>query len=245
VTDANGPVLAARGLGRSFKLGGETIRVIEGLEFELAHGETMSIVGASGSGKTTLIQLLGLLDKPDQGAIIVNGRDATASSASQRNHLRNTTFGFVFQFYHLVNELTALQNVQLPARIGAGWTGWGSRRRDVGERARALLEQVGLADRMRHRPAQLSGGERQRVAIARALINDPAVLLCDEPTGNLDPRTSSGVQDLLLSLESRTRAVILVTHDENFARRCDRMERLKEGALAPMTGVAFPTGGDS
>jgi lipoprotein-releasing system ATP-binding protein len=225
--------LAARGISRSYQMASETIPVLDGLELTLAMGESVAVVGASGSGKTTMIHVLGLLDRPQAGQLSIGGEDALAASGSRRASLRNRRLGFVFQFYHLVNELTALENVMLPARIGGGWWPSAGDRSAWRDRARDLLGRVGLSGRERHRPNQLSGGERQRVAIARALINRPSVLFCDEPTGNLDPRTSRGVQDVLLEIGAESRAMLLVTHDETFARRCRRVMRLREGRLVP------------
>ncbi len=225
--------LEARGIQRTYRLANETIPVLEGLDLRIAPGESVSVVGASGSGKTTMIHVLGLLDRPDAGTLQIEGCDALAASGSRRADLRNRRLGFVFQFYHLVNELTALENVQLPAMIGGGWIEWSRTRPEARARARELLGRVGLSGRERHRPNQLSGGQRQRVAIARALMNRPAVLFCDEPTGNLDPRTSRGVQEVLLEVGADERAMLLVTHDEAFARRCDRVLRLKDGRLVP------------
>ena len=231
-------VLHAQGVVRSFRMGRETIEVLRDLELELHRGERVSVVGASGSGKTTMINVLGLLDRPQAGSVRLLGEDALDTGAARRNELRNRGIGFIFQFYHLVNELTAHENVLLPAMIGSSLLGWTGRRAAAHARAAELLDQVGLADRMRHRPQELSGGERQRVAIARALMNDPAVLFCDEPTGNLDPRTSGGVQDLLLEIGHRGRAMLLVTHDTRFAARCDRVLRLKDGRLVAPEGEA-------
>jgi lipoprotein-releasing system ATP-binding protein len=225
--------LEARGIERTYRMAHESIPVLAGLDLTLTRGESVSVVGASGSGKTTMIHVLGLLDHPDAGSLHVDGEDVLDASRVRRAALRNRHFGFVFQFYHLLNELTALENVVLPARIGAGW-GTSSGDRDAWrDRARELLGRVGLSGRERHRPNQLSGGERQRVAIARALMNRPAVLFCDEPTGNLDPRTSRGVQDMLFEVGREARAVLLVTHDESFARRCTRVLRLRDGRLVP------------
>ena len=231
-------VLQATGVHRSFRMGRETIEVLRDLELRLRRGERVSVVGASGSGKTTMINVLGLLDRPQSGSVHVLGKDALAVGARQRNQLRNRGIGFIFQFYHLVNELTALENVLLPAMIGISTFAWPSRRAAAHERANSLLAQVGLADRRKHRPQELSGGERQRVAIARALMNDPAVLFCDEPTGNLDPRTSAGVQELLLEIGNRGRAMLLVTHDTMLAGRCDRVLRLRDGRLVPAEGTS-------
>jgi lipoprotein-releasing system ATP-binding protein len=225
--------LEARGIRRSYTMAHETIPVLEGLDLTLALGESVAVVGASGSGKTTMIHVLGLLDRADAGQLAIGGEDAFAASGSRRALLRNRRLGFVFQFYHLVNELTALENVILPARIGGGWWPSSGERSAWRDRARELLGRVGLSGREKHRPNQLSGGERQRVAIARALVNRPSVLFCDEPTGNLDPRTSRGVQDVLLSIGAESQAMLLVTHDETFARRCRRVMRLSAGRLVP------------
>jgi lipoprotein-releasing system ATP-binding protein len=226
-------VLEAEGIVRSFKMGRETIEILRGLDLSVRRGERVSVVGASGSGKTTMINVLGLLDRPQQGAVRLLGEDPANGSGTRRNELRNRGVGFIFQFYHLVNELSAVENVLLPAMIGSSTLGWFGKRAAAKERAAALLADVGLQDRMKHRPQELSGGERQRVAIARALMNDPAILFCDEPTGNLDPRTSGGIQELLLEIGHRGRAMLLVTHDMEFAERCDRVLRLNEGRLVP------------
>jgi lipoprotein-releasing system ATP-binding protein len=230
---ATRPALLARDIHRAYSMAHETIPVLEGLCLELRRGESVSVVGASGSGKTTMIHVLGLLDQPDAGSLAIDGEDVLSASGARRAVLRNRHLGFVFQFYHLVNELTALENVALPAQIGGGWLPPAGDRSAWRDRSRELLGRVGLSGRERHRPNQLSGGERQRVAIARALMNRPAVLFCDEPTGNLDPRTSRGVQDLLLEIGAESRAMLLVTHDESLARRCGRVLRLSEGKLIP------------
>jgi lipoprotein-releasing system ATP-binding protein len=227
------PALDARGLRRTYELANESIPVLEGLDLKMMRGESVSVVGASGSGKTTMIHVLGLLDRPDAGSLAIDGEDVLHASAARCAVLRNRHIGFVFQFYHLVNELTALENVTLPARIRGGWSPSAGEKSAWLDRAHHLLRQVGLSGRERHRPMQLSGGERQRVAIARAVMNEPSVLFCDEPTGNLDPRTSRGVQDLLLTIGAEHRAMLLVTHDESFARRCSRVLRLRDGRLVP------------
>lgn len=226
--------LDARGLTKSYTLGHETIRILDGLDLTVARGERVAVVGASGSGKTTMIHILGLLDRPDTGSLEIDGEDVLAASQGRRTAIRNAAIGFVFQFYHLVPELSAADNVVLPARLGAGW-GWLGVANEAKARASQLLSQVGLSGRERHRPGQLSGGERQRVAIARSLMQQPSVLFCDEPTGNLDPRTARGVQELLLEMNARERAMVLVTHDETFARRCDRVLRLVDGRLVAST----------
>jgi len=234
IASADDVVLEASGIVRSFRMGRETIEILRGLDLVVKRGERVSVVGTSGSGKTTMINVLGLLDRPQSGQVKLLGQDPAASGGARRNELRNSGVGFIFQFYHLVNELTAIENVLLPAMIGSGFFDWFGRRAEAKARAAQLLSEVGLEHRMKHRPQELSGGERQRVAIARALMNDPAILFCDEPTGNLDPRTSGGVQDLLLELGHRGRAMLLVTHDSGFAARCDRVLRLSEGRLVPL-----------
>jgi ABC-type lipoprotein export system ATPase subunit len=238
---ATKPALSARGVRRAYVMAHETIPVLDGLDVDLVRGDSVSVVGASGSGKTTMIHVLGMLDQPDAGTLEIDGEDVLAASGARRAALRNRHLGFVFQFYHLVNELSALENVELPARIGGGWAPPAGERSAWRDRAHELLATVGLAGREKHRPNQLSGGERQRVAIARAVMNRPAVLFCDEPTGNLDPRTSRGVQELLLEIGAESRAMLLVTHDETFARRCRRVLRLKDGRLVPADGE--PGGG--
>jgi ABC-type lipoprotein export system ATPase subunit len=238
---ATKPALSARGVRRAYVMAHETIPVLDGLDVDLVRGDSVSVVGASGSGKTTMIHVLGMLDQPDAGTLEIDGEDVLAASGARRAALRNRHLGFVFQFYHLVNELSALENVELPARIGGGWAPPAGERSAWRDRAHELLTTIGLAGREKHRPNQLSGGERQRVAIARAVMNRPAVLFCDEPTGNLDPRTSRGVQELLLEIGAESRAMLLVTHDETFARRCRRVLRLKDGRLVPADGE--PGGG--
>jgi lipoprotein-releasing system ATP-binding protein len=228
------PLLIARGVEKSYRMGESVIEVLKGLDLEIAEGEVVAVVGASGIGKSTLLHILGLLDRPDQGTVRCRDVDLFALSQRERAGWRNRTFGFIFQFYHLVPELTALENVLLPVMIGNGVGEWRGRRRAARERAREILVELGLEGRLKHRPSQLSGGERQRVAIGRALINDPDLLLCDEPTGNLDPETSSGVSEALWKMnEQREQAMLLVTHDERLAKRADRVLRMRDGKLMP------------
>jgi len=221
----------ARGVGRTYRSGAAAIRVLGGLDFELRAGEIVAVVGASGVGKSTLLHVLGLLDRPDEGELELQGRDVGAAPGAERDRVRNEAIGFVFQFFHLVPELTARDNVLLPARIRAGVLEWLRVRGDRRARALELLDRVGLTERSTHRPAQLSGGERQRVAIARALMNEPRVLLCDEPTGNLDPETSRGVWEVLRGFRGTDRAILVVTHNEMLARDADRVLRLEGGRL--------------
>ena len=226
------PVYRARGIAKTYRSGAAAIRILEGLDLTLAPGEIVAVLGASGVGKSTLLHLLGLLDRPDEGSLELEGRDLSTVGGAERDRIRNRSIGFVFQFFHLVPELTALENVLLPSRIEAGILAWLGSRGERRARALDLLGKVGLAERVRHRPAQLSGGERQRVAIARALMNSPRVLLCDEPTGNLDPDTSRGVWDVLRAFRGGDRAILVVTHNEGLAKDADRVLRLEGGRLA-------------
>ncbi|HZV91937.1 MAG TPA: ATP-binding cassette domain-containing protein [Caldimonas sp.] len=228
---ADGPVVVAQALHKRFVEGSGASRldvhVLRGVDLAVAAGETLAVVGASGSGKSTLLHLLGGLEAPTSGTVRLAGRDLATLGAAAQGEWRNRQLGFVYQFHHLLPEFSALDNVAMPLRI----------RRESNEAARRsaaeTLAQVGLADRIAHRPAQLSGGERQRVAIARALAGAPACVLADEPTGNLDRVTADKVFALLLDLaRRRAMALVLVTHDETLAARCDRTLHLVQGKLA-------------
>ncbi|MCC6233378.1 MAG: ABC transporter ATP-binding protein [Verrucomicrobiales bacterium] len=220
------PLLAARELRKSYRMGRRNVEVLQGATLEVGVGEFVALRGASGSGKSTLLHLLGGLDVPDSGSIEFDGAPLAKSSAAGLAAFRNMSVGFVFQAYHLLPELDALENVCLPARVA---------RRSVGEteqRARELLGRVGLSSRLDHRPAELSGGEQQRVAIARALINRPRLVLADEPTGNLDSHTGSEIMELLTSLRTEHgTALVLVTHDPRVAARAPRTLELEDGRV--------------
>jgi len=225
------PLVSVRGLGKNYRDGFNTIKVIAGLDFELSAGQTAAIVGRSGSGKTTLLNILGLLDRPSSGEMLFDGRPVAGLGESARGDLRARSLGFVFQAYHLVAELSALENVLLAARVAAG-AGWFFSAAAARRKARELLERVGISGRMRGRPAKLSGGEKQRVAIARALVNGPRLLLADEPTGNLDAATAREVEELLFGLVAeRNLAMVLVTHEPALAARCGRVLELENGRL--------------
>jgi len=228
----NAPVLAARAVHKHYRLGKREIPVLRGIDLSVAGGETVALLGASGAGKSTLLHVLGLLDAPNAGEVHFDGRRVDALSIGERALLRHRHTGFVFQFYHLIPELTALQNVLLARMMDRSTFAFWRDRKRARAAATAMLEQVGLGDRLHHRPVELSGGERQRVAIARALLADPKVVLADEPTGNLDSTTSNGVVELMFSIQKqRGLAFLLVTHDEDLAQRCHRIVRMKDGQV--------------
>ena len=224
---AGAPPIEARGLCRSYPgISGPELHILQGVDLTLEEGEAMAIVGASGSGKSTLLHLLGALDRPTGGSVHVGGTDVGTLGDEEVAALRNSRIGFVFQFHHLLRDFTALENVMMPALIR------GDPEAAAKAKAAGLLRQVGLGERFGHKPPELSGGEQQRVAVARALVNEPIIVLADEPTGDLDFRTSEDVHDLLFEMKERHGvALVVVTHNRELAARAGRVLRLSEGVL--------------
>jgi lipoprotein-releasing system ATP-binding protein len=221
--------LELRDVRRVFRLAGTELKVLNGVDLALRPGEIVALVGPSGAGKSTLLHVAGLLERPGGGAVLIGGEDCGSLSDERRTLLRRSEIGFVYQFHHLLPEFSALENVMLPQMIA------GVARRPARRKAAELLDRVGLAPRIRHRPARLSGGEQQRVAIVRALANDPRILLADEPTGNLDHATGDGVLSTLLDLVRHTGlAALIATHNLELARRLDRTVALEDGRLKPL-----------
>jgi len=221
-------LIALRNLTKEYVDGPRVVRVLTGLDLEISAGERVAIVGESGVGKSTLLHILGTLDRPTSGEVWFDGEDLATKSDRELANFRNREVGFIFQFHHLLPDFTALENVMMPALIaGAG-------RETTRKRSVDLLERVGLGARLDHKPGELSGGEQQRVAVARALIQEPRVVLADEPTGNLDPATAAGVQDLLIELNAERRlTLVVVTHSGALAEAMDRTLRLAHGRIAP------------
>jgi lipoprotein-releasing system ATP-binding protein len=224
--------VSVHGLVKRYRSGGGTLEVLRGVDLEIEPGGFVAIVGSSGSGKSTLLHLMGLLDAPDDGAVLLDGVRADDQSASRRDRLRNTALGMVFQSYHLLPELDAVENVLAPLLVRHGPLAWLAQRRTAREHAESLLTRFGLGGRLRHKPRQLSGGEMQRVAIARALVTRPRLLLADEPTGNLDAESGRGILDTLCELNRGDGlSIVLVTHDPAIAARADRVVRLVSGRV--------------
>lgn len=229
-THAAGRVLEARGLRKTYRSGENALEVLKGVDLDVQEGEFVAVTGQSGSGKSTLLHLLGLLDPPDSGEIRLGQERIDALPVAARDALRNTAIGIVFQSYHLLPELTALENVLSPLLVRHGVFEWFRRRSAAVATAKDLLDRFGLAGRLHHKPRQLSGGEMQRVAIARALIAEPRVLLADEPTGNLDVETGAGILEALCELNRQDGlSIVMVTHDPSIAARADRVVRLVAG----------------
>jgi lipoprotein-releasing system ATP-binding protein len=233
-------MLSAVDLHKTYGKGNNSCEVLRGLDLEVHPGEFLSIVGQSGCGKSTLLHLLGTLDRPDEGEVCLEGRRIDDLPASERDALRNQTFGFIFQFYHLLPELTALENVLVPRMIQLSLFGWWMNRRALRKRAEELLDRVGLSHRLKHRPRELSGGEMQRAAIARALISKPRVLLADEPTGNLDEDKGREIIGLLHDLNRQEGlTIVMVTHNRDLAAGTDRVVKLSAGRVDTSTRPAL------
>jgi len=224
-------ILEAKGVYKSYRMGATEVRVLKGVNLAVRNGEFVAIVGASGSGKSTLLHILGALDKPNKGVVSFDGRALSRFKGGELNRFRNKRVGFVFQFYHLLDELDVLENVLLPAMAGVSMFGWFVRRKRAKKRGLDLLAQLGLTERAKHKPFQLSGGERQRVAIGRALMNEPKLLLVDEPTGNLDSATGNGILDVFGKLNKAGQTIVMVTHDERIAQRAGRIITLTDGKI--------------
>lgn len=228
----NLPLLAAMNLHKTYRKHAIEVPVLTGVDLEVFAGEFLSIVGSSGSGKSTLLHLLGTLDKPDEGRILLDNERIDNQPPDRRDRLRNETFGFIFQFYHLLPELSTLENVLMPKMIALSVAGWFRQRRALHQQAAELLDRVGLGHRMNHKPRELSGGEMQRAAIARALINRPRVLLADEPTGNLDADKGNEIIRLLRDLNRQEQlTIIMVTHNMEIVGSTDRVVRLTKGRM--------------
>ena len=226
-------LLVAQNLSKTYRLGRVDVPVLNGTTLRVKEGEWIAVLGASGSGKSTLLHLLGDLDRPDSGGGEVLFEDQSLASRSRRarNHYRNRSIGFVFQFYHLLSELNVLENTLLPALVGLHRWQYYRRIGELRRRGTELLDSFGLGHRLKHRPRELSGGERQRVAIARALMNNPRVLLADEPTGNLDEKTGEGILDLIAEQHRNGLTIVMVTHDPAIAARADRRVHLHDGRI--------------
>ncbi len=234
-------ILSAEGIRKSFSMGDRSLEILHGIDLELREGELVALVGASGAGKSTLLHILGLLDRPSEGRVVIDDTEAWQESTTHRARIRNERVGFVFQFYHLLPELNAIENVLLPAMIRDSRLTFRSRKAEYLARAEELLDRFEMGARRKHRPAQLSGGERQRVAMARALFHDPAILLADEPTGNLDSATGEKVLELLFEEQRRrSLSMILVTHDARLAKRCQRTLFIEDGLIQADTAVPVP-----
>ena len=238
---SNTAPLIARDIRKSFSVGDRSIEILHGAHLQLDRGERLCLMGASGAGKSTFLHILGLLDRPTEGQVVLDGVDAWKLGITQRAQLRNRSIGFVFQFYHLLPELSAIENVVLPARIASSHGDAPMSLSEAQARAESSLQKFGLSDRLTHRPSQLSGGEQQRVAIARALLLDPPILIADEPTGNLDTATGNRVLELLLDEQlTRGLSMILVTHDARIADACDRVLHMEDGQIQSDSMVHIP-----
>ncbi|MCB9882474.1 MAG: ABC transporter ATP-binding protein [Planctomycetes bacterium] len=236
-------ILRGRAVTKTYKTGRLLTPVLHGVDLEVHRGEMVGLMGSSGAGKSTLLHILGLLDTPTSGVVELHGQDVSSRGGQRRAALRNREIGFVFQFYHLIPELTAIQNTLLPGMVSKNPIAWSFAHRKEKRRALALLDRVGLSHRLRHRPSALSGGERQRVAVARALLARPSIVLCDEPTGNLDSVTGAEIIDLLFDINrSDGTTFVIVTHDDSLAPRFDRVVTMKDGRIQNETRKVLEIG---
>jgi lipoprotein-releasing system ATP-binding protein len=234
----NKMLLEGRDIVKSYPTPRGELTVLNGASLSVEHGEMLAVMGASGSGKSTLLHVLGVLDSIDSGMVLFNGQDISLLSETSKAELRNRKIGFIFQFYHLLSDFSALDNVLMPSKIGRLMRG--TKKREFQDRAKELLKIVGLEDRMLHRPFELSGGEQQRVAIARALLNNPDIVLADEPTGNLDPNTGRAIYDLLRKLNSEHKqTMIIVTHNPGLAGICSRVTYIVGGRITEEQPAGF------
>lgn len=231
-------ILESKNIHKAYRMGTTRVPVLKGADLKVFSGEFLAVVGASGSGKSTLLHLFGGLDRADQGSVHFRGQDLSGLGFGGLNRFRNQDTGFVFQFYHLLDELNVLENVLVPVMAACSVGAWFSRRAQAKTKAETLLERLGLEDRLVHKPYQLSGGERQRVAIARALINDPVLLLADEPTGNLDSATGNGILEIFEQLNQDGQTIVMVTHDNRIAQQATRTITLMDGRIEE--GVSEP-----
>ncbi len=221
-------ILEAKNIYKSYRQAGNILTVLKGVNIKVDRGEILCVVGPSGAGKSTLLHILGGLDDPDQGEVFLNNENIYAGSDEKRAKIRNQKIGFIFQFYHLLPDFTAIENVMLPAIID----GAQKNIKDIEVKSLEVLTEIGLKDRVKHKPSQLSGGEQQRVAIARALMNNPDVVLCDEPTGNLDSQNGDAIKDILVRLNEKNRqTLIIVSHDEGFKRIAHRTIYMRDGKI--------------
>lgn len=232
MVDTSSALIDVRDLHKTYRMGKVSLEVLHGLSLTVDRGEFVGIYGHSGSGKSTLLHLMGLLDKPTSGTVFLDGIDTNAISGRRRNQMRCRDIGFVFQFYHLLPELSVLENTVLPAMVDSGIWRWASQSKQRKSDARELLDELGLSERLKHKPAELSGGERQRVAIARALLHKPMILLADEPTGNLDSHTGQTIMQTLQRFHrEHNQTIVMVTHDDELAHQIQRTIRLDDGEV--------------
>lgn len=236
MSNNNDTIMRVRDVRKSYTMGRGRQEVLRGVDLQIQRGEFIAVMGASGSGKSTLLHIMGLLDEPDNGQVYFEGREVSKLSKARQNRIRNLEIGFMFQFYHLLPELNVQENVLLPMMVASSLWRWLASRNRARQRAQQMISAVGLEDQVKQMPATLSGGERQRAAMARALVQNPKLLLADEPTGNLDSDTGKAILELLMRLNKQGQTIIMVTHDANVAALAGRRLILRDGALADGPG---------